>query len=75
MIYTSKVIIIQHYHDNHRNIIDGKHGNGTQPNKNLKAFRKQYVPAERNVYQRKHEIMGVGQGNIENSIHHRLLLL
>ena len=34
--YTSKVISIQHYHGS---IIDGNHGNGTQPNKVFEKHR------------------------------------
>ena len=39
-MYTSKVISIQHYHCN---IIDGNHGNGTQPNNYIKIFKKHRV--------------------------------
>ena len=42
MIYASKVIGIQYYHGNSI-IIHSNHINGTQPNKNLKVFKKHRV--------------------------------
>ena len=39
-IYVSKVIGMQHYHDNRDNIIDSNHGTGTKQNKDFEFFKK-----------------------------------
>ena len=42
-IYTSKVIIIHHYHGNHCNNMDSDHGNRIQPNRDFKVLKKHRV--------------------------------
>ena len=42
-IYASKVISIENYHGNHVNVLHSNYGNGTQPNKDFKVFKRHRV--------------------------------